>query len=129
MRLRISEGAQGGGAPGHHGTLFFRERGTDVKHKGIGISMRTGGRISVIIMCAIVSVCLPRTSLAGPTECQEAIDEYKSATSDISTALHAYADCVSNSGGHADCSTEFESLRSAQDDLESAVSNYESECN
>jgi hypothetical protein len=72
---------------------------------------------------------MPQNVLAGPTECQDAVAEYKSAMSDISTALQAYTDCLSTSQGHDDCSTDFETLRSAQDDLESAVSEYESECN
>jgi hypothetical protein len=65
---------------------------------------------------------------AGPSECREAVDEYKSAKSDVADALRRYADCVSTSDGHEDCSVEFSTLHSAQDDFESAVSNYESEC-
>jgi hypothetical protein len=87
------------------------------------------GRICVIMLCVASAVCLARTALAGPTECQEAITEYKSAKSDISSALQLYANCVSSSDGHDDCSTEFEQLKSAQDDLEDAVSKYETECN
>jgi hypothetical protein len=65
---------------------------------------------------------------ASPEECREAIDRYNSAKSDVAYAISTYARCVSGSDGHDDCSTEFESLRSQQDEFESAVSDYESEC-
>jgi hypothetical protein len=90
--------------------------------------MKTGRRITVIILCAASAACLPRNSFAGPTECQEAISEYNSAVSDISTTLRRYTNCVSSSNGHDDCSSEFRRLRSAQDDFENAVSKYGLEC-
>jgi hypothetical protein len=70
------------------------------------------------------------TSLAnaGPEECREAIDHYASAKSDVGDALCTYANCVSGSQGRDDCSSEFSTIRSAQDDFESAVSSYETEC-
>lgn len=48
--------------------------------------------------------------------------------SDIADAIKSYADCVAGSDGHDDCSSEFETLKSAQDDLELAVSEYEGNC-
>lgn len=77
----------------------------------------------------VLSLGAAQRSRADPEECQDAISEYKSATDDISTALVAYTNCVSSSRGHDDCSSEFETLKSAQDDFEDAVSKYESECN
>jgi hypothetical protein len=77
----------------------------------------------------MLSLGTAQRSRANPAECQEAVSEYKSATEDISTALVAYTSCVSGSRGHDDCSSEFETLKSAQDDFEEAVSKYESECN
>jgi hypothetical protein len=76
--------------------------------------------------CAVVcgtlfSVIFVQPTVADPRECREAIDRYNSAISDVSTALRRYASCVSDSRGHDDCSSEFSSLRSAQDDFESAV--------
>jgi hypothetical protein len=65
---------------------------------------------------------------ADPAECRQAIHEYNSAMAEVSDALRHYAGCISDSQGHDDCSTEFSSLKSAQDDFESAVSDYESEC-
>jgi hypothetical protein len=85
-------------------------------------------RVGLIICSMIAALCLSRTSVAGPTECQEAITDYKSARSDISTALQLYANCVASSDGHDDCSSEFEALKSAQDDFEDAVSRYDSDC-
>ena len=65
---------------------------------------------------------------ADPEECREAIDSYNSAKSDISDALRWYTDCLSGSSGHDDCSSEFWKMKSAQDELESAVSSYQSDC-
>ena len=70
--------------------------------------------------------------LSGPTraasECSDAVNSYKSAVDDISYDLKRYSRCVGNSDGRDDCSSEFRRLKNAQDDFESAVSSYESEC-
>lgn len=71
---------------------------------------------------------LARDSFASPSDCQDAISEYNSAVSDISTTLRRYTNCVSSSNGHDDCSSEFRRLKSAQGDFESAVSKYAMEC-
>ena len=42
--------------------------------------------------------------------------------------LRRYTNCISNSRGRDDCSSEFRRLKNAQDDFETAVSNYRSEC-
>jgi hypothetical protein len=79
-----------------------------------------------------VLIMLPssiQTAYANPEECRDAIDRYKSAVDDISQALKRYASCVQDSNGRDDCSSEFRRLRNAQNDFESAVSSYESECN
>lgn len=81
------------------------------------------------VLGVALALCFTARSRADPAECQEAISEYKSARGDISTALQAYVNCLSSNDGHDDCSSEFEVLKSAQDDLEDAVSKYESECN
>jgi tetratricopeptide (TPR) repeat protein len=60
--------------------------------------------------------------------CREAIDRYNSAINDISSYVRRYANCVSNSRGRDNCYSEFRRLKSAQDDFESAVSNYRSDC-
>jgi hypothetical protein len=90
----------------------------------------TRRRLSVaVVICLASTPFLTRNSHADPTECQDAISEYKSARSDISTALQSYVNCVSSSDGHDDCTSEFEQLKSAQDDFEDSVSKYETECN
>jgi hypothetical protein len=61
-------------------------------------------------------------------DCQSAVDGYNSAISDIEYQLRRYANCVSNSQGDDDCSSQFRRLRSAQMDFESAVSDYDNEC-
>jgi hypothetical protein len=81
------------------------------------------------LVSAMVILCFVTRSRADPTECQDAVSEYKSAREDISTALQTYVNCLSGNDGHDDCSSEFEALKSAQDDFEDAVSKYESQCN
>jgi hypothetical protein len=65
---------------------------------------------------------------ADPEACQEALNQLRSARSELADALRRYVSCLNSSEGHDDCSSEFGSLRSAQDDFESAVSYYEGEC-
>jgi hypothetical protein len=86
-------------------------------------------RIRVTLACGIAfSTITMIGTRADPEECREAISQYNSAKSDVADALKLYAACVSDSDGHDDCSSEFSTLRSAQDDFESAVSEYESNC-
>jgi len=61
-------------------------------------------------------------------ECREALNHYQSARSDVSSALRQYGRCVSDSKGHDDCASEFSTLHSAQNDFESAVSEYQDKC-
>ncbi len=65
---------------------------------------------------------------ADPDSCQDAASQYRSAKSDVRDALKSYTNCIDGSDGHDDCSSEFSTLQSAQDDFETAVSDYESEC-
>jgi len=67
-------------------------------------------------------------TIADPESCRDALDQYKSAKSDVGGALIDYTNCIRSTDGHDDCSGEFSTLHSAQDDFESAVSEYESEC-
>jgi hypothetical protein len=85
--------------------------------------------LRAIIVGFIVALSLSRVAIADPEECRNAINEYNSARSEIFYALRSYGGCVSNSDGHDNCSGEFSQLQSAHGDFESAVSEYESECN
>lgn len=80
------------------------------------------------VAIALCFVC-QASVVASPEECRDAIDQYKSARGDVASAIRGYASCVSSSDGHDDCSSEFSTLQSAHDDFESAVSDYENECN
>jgi len=84
--------------------------------------------VSVIVCVLTLTLLFHEAAITSPASCREALDQYQSAKSDASDALRAYATCVSDSKGHDDCSSEFSTLHSAQDDFESAVSEYESEC-
>jgi hypothetical protein len=82
----------------------------------------------VALVGALLVLAPASETKADPEECREAIDKYNSATSDVSDALRRYANCVRDSVGHDDCSSEFSRSRSAQEDFESAVSAYETDC-
>ena len=84
--------------------------------------------MQTVFVAVSILIIMAFAANADPEECREAIRNYNSASAEISDALRRYADCISNSRGHDDCSTEFSSVQSAQDEFESAVSEYESEC-
>jgi hypothetical protein len=65
---------------------------------------------------------------ADSEACRGAAYGFKSARESVGDYLRRYASCVSRSNGHNNCSTEFSRLRSAQEDFESAVSEYDREC-
>ena len=67
-------------------------------------------------------------TIADPESCRDTLNQYKSAKSDVGGALIDYTNCIRSTDGHDDCSSEFSILKSAQDDFEVAVSEYESEC-
>jgi hypothetical protein len=82
----------------------------------------------IVFLGVLLTLTLVSAVRADPEECREAINQYNTAKSDVSDALRAYANCVSDSQGHDDCSSEFSTLQSAHSDFESAVSAYESDC-
>jgi hypothetical protein len=84
--------------------------------------------IGVVVCVLSLTLVFDEAAITSPDSCREAKEQYQSAKSDVSDALHAYATCVSDNKGHDDCSSEFSTLQSAQSDFESAVSEHESEC-
>lgn len=81
------------------------------------------------VICAIAFLIISAAIVnADPDSCRDAVDQYKSAKSDVESALREYNSCIDGTDGHDDCSTEFSALQSAQDDFEAAVSEYEGEC-
>jgi hypothetical protein len=80
------------------------------------------------IACGIFLALCGSVARSDTDECRDALDHYNSAKSDVSSALRHYRQCVSDSKGHDDCSSEFSTLHSAQDDFESAVSEYQDKC-
>jgi hypothetical protein len=65
------------------------------------------------------------SAMADREACRGAIHTFKSAKGSVGDYLRRYASCVSRSDGHDNCSSEFSRLRSAQDDFESAASDYD----
>jgi len=87
--------------------------------------MRVQMTAIAVVMCLTLGGSVARSDT---TDCQEALDQYNAALSDVAHALRAYSHCVSDSKGHDDCSVEFSRLQSAQGDFESAVTNYQNDC-
>ena len=85
-------------------------------------------RLAHWLLAICFSISAPQAASAGPDECREAAEQYKSAVSEVASALTQYATCVTSSDGTDDCSSEFASLSSAHDDFETAASNYVNEC-
>jgi hypothetical protein len=85
-------------------------------------------RVLAAITCGIMLAVFAAATNAEPESCHDALDQYKSAKSEVSDALAGYTSCIVHDDGHDDCSSEFSNLQSAQNDFESAVSEYESEC-
>jgi hypothetical protein len=86
-------------------------------------------RVFKAFLCGAAFATIAETAaVAGPDECREAVDQYNNALSELRDAVRAYTTCIADSRGHDDCSSEFSALQSAQDDFESAVSEYQSEC-
>jgi hypothetical protein len=79
------------------------------------------GMASILVLSLSVNLAFAQRNTSG---CRDAIDQYNSAVSDISSYLRRYANCVSGSQGRDDCYSEFRRLKSAQDDFESAVSTF-----
>ncbi len=78
------------------------------------------------VVAAILAICL--SSGRAYADCNWAVSSYNSAVSDIEMRLKRYTQCLANSQGADDCSSEFRRLRSAQSDFESAVSDYQLNC-
>jgi hypothetical protein len=87
------------------------------------------GRIVVIAVCVVLFGLSADSTKADRNSCRNAARQFKSARVDLSSAISSYASCVSGSDGHDDCSSDASSVLSEQSEFESAVSEYESECN
>ena len=68
------------------------------------------------------------SATADPEACRGALRILKSARGGVGDYLRRYASCVSQSNGHDDCTREFSRLRSAQDNFEVAVSDFDRDC-
>jgi outer membrane murein-binding lipoprotein Lpp len=80
------------------------------------------------VACGMLLALCGNVARSDTDECRDALDHYNSARSDVSSALRQYGRCVSDSKVHDDCASEFSTLHSAQDDFESAVSEYHDKC-
>ena len=85
-------------------------------------------RLLLSIFLVAATNASPQESRAGTEKCNDSIEGYNLAVSEVSDKLKRYSRCLSGSQGRDDCSSEFRRLRSAQNDFETAVSNYEADC-
>lgn len=94
---------------------------------GLGMDHKSlrGVGASFLLLAAMM---VARPALADPSECQDAIDKYNSAVSELRSSLSLYTLCLSDSHGHDDCSIAFVSVQSAQESFESAVTSYRDDC-
>ena len=86
-----------------------------------------------LICAGVFSIPLIVSASAGVYKCYDAAaqlrsakDQFQFARSNADDNARKYANCVEASNGRADCNVEFLRLKSDQDDLESAVSEYKS---
>lgn len=86
--------------------------------RGWAMLKRTSAAIAALVLAAAPAFA----------NCEDAIDEYNQAISEIDYQLGRYTRCLSSSEGSDDCSTNFRRLRSAQGDFESAVTEFQREC-
>jgi hypothetical protein len=82
--------------------------------------------IGAVAIAVALTASIPAT--ADQEACRGAIFVFKSSKNTVGDYLRRYASCVSRNDGRNDCSNEFSRLRSAQEDFESAVSDYRREC-
>lgn len=79
-------------------------------------------RLLVAVVCgSITLVIFVAASNPNPASCRDALDQYRSANSDLTDALRTYASCIADSEGHERCAREFLILKTKQEDFESAV--------
>jgi hypothetical protein len=81
--------------------------------------------LAIAALCAAFVLALP---VVAKADCDDAVQSYNSAISDIESQLKRDTNGLSSSRGSDDCSSEFRRLRSAQSDFESAVSSYQLYC-
>lgn len=77
--------------------------------------MRLGISALAMGLCLTLSASMARSDSG---KCARTQHKYNSIVHAISHALRGYANCVSDSKGEDDCSAEFTTLKSAQDDFE-----------
>jgi hypothetical protein len=85
----------------------------------------------------VLAVALPGSVVADErsfyigmdySECQSVIDQYNSSIQEIDHLIRRYVQCISNSRERDDCSLEFRRLKRNQEDFESSVLQFQSEC-
>jgi hypothetical protein len=89
---------------------------------------RRGFYLSRLVGAALIAVVPCVTATADDEACRGAMFVFRSGKTTVGDYVRRYASCLSRSDGHSDCSSEFSRLRSAQEDFEAAVLDYQREC-
>ncbi len=74
----------------------------------------------------MISLAAPCAAFAD--ECGDAVTDYNAVLVKLHDAEQKFSSCVANSLGTDSCSNEFQQLRSAYGEFESAVSVYVKQC-
>lgn len=86
-------------------------------------------RLPVLASLLALTTFAGPAAKADPDSCRDAVGSYSSAVDDVAHTVRRYTNCISNSEGRDDCSSEFRRLKNSQSDFESAVSAIGYECN
>lgn len=81
------------------------------------------GAMKIIVVVVIAAIASPAFA-----DCGSSVNRYNNILNDANYALRRYAQCVGDSRGKEDCSSEFSRIRSFQSDFESAVSDLKMSC-
>ncbi|MGA3156011.1 MAG: hypothetical protein ABSE43_00405 [Steroidobacteraceae bacterium] len=90
--------------------------------------MRASINLLLIILGGAGLFPLLATAASESSDCTDAVSNYDLAVDDIAQALKRYSTCLNNSRGHDDCDSEFDALRRAQNNFETAVGAMKSSC-
>jgi hypothetical protein len=80
------------------------------------------------VVVTLVALALVPGAEADRDACRKAAVSYEIALSEVTDALRSYEKCIVASRGRDSCSEEFSDLDVAQDQFETAVSEYDKWC-
>lgn len=82
----------------------------------------------IIAALAGAVVTFSAAAMADSRECAQATNRYDMNRASAFDALRSYGNCLSRDDGRDECERQFSALDSAQNNFESAVSNFRDDC-